>query len=157
VRLADELSRAGISLNLQGLEEAFGLTVLEAMRAGCVVLASPVGAYQEIVRHGQNGFLVPGDHREEATWRRAADLVAHLAKSPEHVRYVRHNAMAVPWNWETMASTWSGHWNWALGQAKGPNKLLTSLALACAECGGEYLPLADGYHCTACGFYSQGP
>lgn len=39
--------------------EAFGLTLVEAMAAGRPVVAVNVGAVPEIVRHGQEGWLVP--------------------------------------------------------------------------------------------------
>ena len=151
--LARALLGAGISLNLQAREEPLPLAAVEAMRAGCIVLASPVGGYPEIVRHGENGFLVPGDHRDEATWRHAADLVCHLAVEPTHARYLRHNAGRIPWSWTTMAWTWSGFWEWALGRAAGRPHAIAATHLSCAECGGTYLALADGYHCTGCGFY----
>jgi glycosyltransferase involved in cell wall biosynthesis len=39
--------------------EAFGLTVIEAMASGTAVLATAVDGINEIVRHGENGWLVP--------------------------------------------------------------------------------------------------
>lgn len=41
--------------------EGFGLTVLEAMASGCAVLASRAGAWEDIVREGVHGHLVPCD------------------------------------------------------------------------------------------------
>ena len=39
--------------------EPFGLTVIEAMASGTPVLATAVDGINEIVRHGENGWLVP--------------------------------------------------------------------------------------------------
>jgi len=39
--------------------EGFGLSALEAMRAGKLVVASGVGGLLELVEHGRSGFLVP--------------------------------------------------------------------------------------------------
>jgi mannosyltransferase len=39
--------------------EGFGLTVLEAMSSGAAVLATQAGAWEEIIRPGIDGYLVP--------------------------------------------------------------------------------------------------
>lgn len=41
--------------------EGFGLTLLEAMAAGCPIVASDIPVVNEIVRHGENGWLTPYD------------------------------------------------------------------------------------------------
>ncbi|MDR1592750.1 MAG: glycosyltransferase family 4 protein [Prevotellaceae bacterium] len=38
-------------------DESFGMTILEAMKAGCTVLASRLYAIPEMVEEGENGFL----------------------------------------------------------------------------------------------------
>jgi glycosyltransferase involved in cell wall biosynthesis len=40
-------------------EEPFALTVLEGLSSGTAVLATAVGGIPEMIRHGQNGWLVP--------------------------------------------------------------------------------------------------
>ncbi|HVU52751.1 MAG TPA: glycosyltransferase family 4 protein [Polyangia bacterium] len=57
-RVAAEVS-AGAVLLFPALYEGFGMVVLEAMRAGLVVVATPTGAGAEIVRDGVNGLAVP--------------------------------------------------------------------------------------------------
>ena len=64
--LARKMQNAGFSLNLQAREEPFGMVITESMRAGCIVLASPVGAYPELIQNGFNGFLIPGDHTRKS-------------------------------------------------------------------------------------------
>lgn len=39
--------------------EGFGLTILEAMSSGAAVLASEAGAWPEVVRQGEDGYVVP--------------------------------------------------------------------------------------------------
>lgn len=56
--VARELS-AGAILLFPARYEGFGMVVLEAMRAGLVVIATPAGAGGEVVRDGENGLTVP--------------------------------------------------------------------------------------------------
>ena len=60
------------------LAEGFGRAVLEAMALGRPVIASAVGGLREIIRDGENGFLVPP--RDTAA---LVDRVKRLAASPE--------------------------------------------------------------------------
>ncbi len=53
----DILSRARALLNPVEWEEPFGMIQIEAMAAGCPVIAFARGAAPEIVAHGQTGFL----------------------------------------------------------------------------------------------------
>lgn len=54
-------------------DEPFGLTPVEAMAAGTPVIAFQRGATEEVISHGQTGFLIPpGDCRQ------AAAAVEHL-------------------------------------------------------------------------------
>jgi glycosyltransferase involved in cell wall biosynthesis len=67
VRLTGWLPRANVQAYLQSCDvfvmpsrwEGFGLSALEAMRAGKLVVASGVGGLLELVEHGRSGFLVP--------------------------------------------------------------------------------------------------
>ena len=115
-------------------------------------LASPVGAYPEIITHGQNGFLVPGDHTQEPARQAAVDLILALTRNPEYVGYLRRNAIQTPLTWDTVARTWEGHWEWCLSGKQPPG--IPGLG-ACNECQGDWLPLADGLHCTRCGNYQR--
>jgi len=58
------LGRARALLHLVNFDEPFGFSVVEAMACGTPVIASRRGSMPEIVRHGENGFLV--DTRDEA-------------------------------------------------------------------------------------------
>lgn len=53
-----------------GLEEAYGMAILEALAAGLPVVACAEGGIPDLVEHGRNGFLAPD--------RSAAALAAHL-------------------------------------------------------------------------------
>jgi glycosyltransferase involved in cell wall biosynthesis len=52
------LGRAVALLHLISFAEPFGLSVVEALATGTPVIAHPLGAMPEIIRHGRTGFLV---------------------------------------------------------------------------------------------------
>ena len=55
-------------------EEPFGLVMIEALLAGCPVIAERMGAAPEIVDPGETGFLVSGAEEMAEALRRAASL-----------------------------------------------------------------------------------
>jgi glycosyltransferase involved in cell wall biosynthesis len=128
------------------------------MRAGTVVIASPVGAYQELVEDGVNGFLIQGDHRSEDVYDRAASLILSLAENPTSLAYVQRNAQSIIWDSDTMAKVWSSHWGY-LGQYSDSSdqRSMGNRFEACDHCKGKALLLEDGYHCIDCGVYSPVP
>lgn len=150
--LAKELSQASYSINLQSREEPFGMVITESMRAGCVVLASPVGAYKELVRDGEDGFLIEGDHTSEEARERATRIILYLTQNPSSFKYVQDNALNVIWDTDTMVKVWETHWGWIFG-GRDPGQFVGS---PCEVCGGGRLGMEDGYHCTGCGRYTRG-
>jgi glycosyltransferase involved in cell wall biosynthesis len=58
--------------------EGFGKTFLEAMSRGLVVVASNNGGMRDVIKDGQNGFLV-----ETGDWRQMADLAIQVIENPE--------------------------------------------------------------------------
>ena len=147
-RLAAELLQCTYSLQLQDREEPFGLAMLEAMRGACVVLASPVGAYPELVTNG-NGFLIQGDHRRAETQRAAAETILGLHQDSALREAVQRSAQAAPWSSDTMAATWEGHWDWWFDGGRREE----GSAEPCPVCSGATLSLADGLHCLDCSSY----
>jgi glycosyltransferase involved in cell wall biosynthesis len=57
--LAAVLANAHVVLVPSVWPEAFGLTALEALAAGCPVVASAAGGLLDLVRHDETGLLVP--------------------------------------------------------------------------------------------------
>jgi len=145
--LARELLASGYSLILQSRQEPFGMVVTESQRAGLVVLASPVGAYPELVQHGRNGFLVPGDPQSEETWAEAASLILELRDRPDEEQKIRETARQVPWSAGLMARVWTEHWDWWFGRRE------PTQGESCRVCGGAVLRTIDGTHCLECGVY----
>jgi len=75
--IAETLSKIDIFV-LPSLTEGLSITLLEAMAAGCAVVATRVGGVPEIVDHGITGLLV-----QPASADALAEAVATLAINPE--------------------------------------------------------------------------
>ena len=70
------MRRSRIVVNASIEPEGFGLTIVEGMEAGCLVIASCLGAPREIIEDGKNGWLVdPRDTRALAV--RIEEAVLH--------------------------------------------------------------------------------
>lgn len=153
-KLARHMEKMSFSLNLQAIQEGFGLAVCESMRAGCIVLASNVGAYPEVIRNGYNGFLINGNHAEIGTHLEVAELIYTLTQNPYYMNFIRQNAFHTPLTWQTIAKTWEGHWDWHF--KKENHKVSVDNVIAgCEKCYGNMILLADGCHCVDCGHYQQ--
>jgi glycosyltransferase involved in cell wall biosynthesis len=176
--LAAEYQQSGFALQLQTRPEPFGITVVEAMAAGAIVVASPVGSFRELIDHGRNGFLVEGDPADPGTAERAAGLIRDLCGDPALMERVRRAAYATPFLWDTIAEVWEQHFEWllctadplggALRARRPPGRLLAGPGgpartrgsavhpwSHCLECSAECLALADGYHCPRCGWFGR--
>ena len=69
-------------LVVSSLAEPFGLVVIEAMASGTPVLATAVDGIPELIRHGENGWLVPS--RDE---RALTAAIVHLSRQPNLRRH----------------------------------------------------------------------
>ncbi len=86
-RLSEALAEADVLALPSIWPENSPLIVLEALAAGVPVLASAVGGVPELVRHGENGWLVPpGDARA------IAEALAGWIRQPEALERLRAQA-----------------------------------------------------------------
>ncbi|MBW1740962.1 MAG: glycosyltransferase family 4 protein [Deltaproteobacteria bacterium] len=63
-RLPEFISLADVMVQPSIAEEAFGITLVEAMACGIPAVGSRIGGIPEIIVHGQTGFLVPPRDKE---------------------------------------------------------------------------------------------
>jgi glycosyltransferase involved in cell wall biosynthesis len=148
-RLWDEYRAAGFALHLQPGADAFGISLVEAMAAGAIVVASPNGSFPELVRDGETGYLISGHPSEPVTLRAAADAILRTVADRSLARRIQTNARRFPLDWSTVARAFLEHWEWLRqGRPERPT------AGRC-ECGGAQLRFADGLHCPACSRYTQ--
>ena len=150
--LTKALLESSFSMHLQARQEPFGTSLIEALRAGCIVLASEVGAYPELINSGKNGFLLTGDHRSVEVRRRVAELIFELAKNQQATIELRRRAKAMPHDTRKAALTWVRHWDLVLQQV--PADALSE-STECTRCGEGTVAFPDGYHCMECGLYSS--
>jgi glycosyltransferase involved in cell wall biosynthesis len=79
------LGRARALVHLVNFEEPFGFSVVEAMACGTPVIARPRGSLPEIVREGENGYLVHSPEEAAAAVEAAVRLDrATVRASVEH-------------------------------------------------------------------------
>jgi glycosyltransferase involved in cell wall biosynthesis len=153
--LAIQMQKSGFCINLQSREEPFGMVVTEAMRAGCIVLASPVGAYPELVQNGSSGFLVSGDHTQMATCQAAAQVILETMQDASRMTRMRGKAVSTPITWDTVAQAWESHWDFHLNGIQGNTSAQMWQYAHCSLCHGRMLLLADGLHCLECGNFQN--
>ncbi len=154
--LFPELLKCSFSLHLQSRLEPGALVIGEAMRAGCVLVASPVGCFPEMIRSGWNGFLIEEDPASVEAHASAEALILNLTESPEAAESVRRRAMRAPWTISRMAQSWVDHWDWWFGRVGALRQsALSQRAHACPECANPMEVFADGFHCMNCGFYGH--
>ncbi|MGE3376467.1 MAG: glycosyltransferase [Vicinamibacteria bacterium] len=112
------LYRAADVVCVPSLYEPFGLVALEGMLAGTPVVASSCGGLAEIVRHEEDGLLVPpGDALALAT------AVSRLARDPETARALGQAAAARArevFSWERIAAESRGAYAQALAERRPP-------------------------------------
>ncbi|HET8541338.1 MAG TPA: glycosyltransferase [Anaeromyxobacter sp.] len=68
-------------------EEPFGLVMIEALLAGCPVIAARMGAAPEIVRDGEDGYLVAGAEEMAAALRRVGTLDRRAIQARARARF----------------------------------------------------------------------
>jgi glycosyltransferase involved in cell wall biosynthesis len=95
--------------------ETLGLVLLEAMAAGCPVVAAASGGIPDIVQDGVNGYLF--DPKDE---RGAISATQHLLGQPEARETLRRNARteAERWSWSAATQQLEQYYQSVLARAK---------------------------------------
>lgn len=73
---------------LMSEKESFGLVLLEAMACGVPCIGTDIGGIPEVIRHGENGFIVPSGAVEKA-----ALLIVELLNNTEMYAAFRQQAL----------------------------------------------------------------
>ena len=86
-RRSELLGGARALLHLVRFDEPFGFSVVEAMACGTPVIAHPRGSMPEIVREGENGFLVTSVADAVTAVHAANDLDANAVRASVEQRF----------------------------------------------------------------------
>jgi len=94
--------------------ETLGLVLLEAMAAGCPVIAANAGGIPDIVEHGVNGYLFDPQQRDGLT--KAVQQL--LANSPANLEHLRQQARkeAEKWSWQSATEQLQGFYDQVIHQ-----------------------------------------
>jgi glycosyltransferase involved in cell wall biosynthesis len=151
-RLAQELLTCSYAIFLQARLEPYANVTLEALSAGCIPIASPIGGFKEQLIQGWNGFFVAGPHNDPSTWHEAARLIHELNSDPARADTISRNARESTYAWDVVAQSWEEHWERVLN----PNTDQSSgRSQPCPHCTKTASRFADGFHCSHCGYFSQ--
>jgi spore coat protein SA len=83
--------------------EAFGLVNVEAMAAGVPVVASNIGGIKEVIKHGQNGFLVQ-NYKHPAQFAHFITLIGNNKKLAEELAVQGRKIAVKQFNWNLTAA-----------------------------------------------------
>jgi len=108
--IATLMARYGLMLYLAGMLDAFSSATAEALAAGVVVIATGQGSNAEFVRHGWNGFLVPGDAAARPDLDQAERLLRRYLEDPARFRALRRRAIESVPTWDEQAAQWRRVW-----------------------------------------------
>ncbi len=76
--------------------EGFGIVYLEAMASGCITVGTEDQGIAEVIRHGENGFLVPADDAD-AIVKVITYCVEHPDEADKIAENGRQTAMQLTW------------------------------------------------------------
>jgi len=92
-RIIEELGSSKIFLYPSTFIETFGLSIVEAMSAGCVPISSYIGNIPDLIKNNENGFLIKGKPNEEKYQKDSAKKAICLLKDNVLYDKMKGNAM----------------------------------------------------------------
>lgn len=86
---------------MPSVREGFGVAYLEAMASGCVTIGTEGEGIADLIRHGENGFLVPPDDPEAIV-----QIIEWCFAHPEEAAAIAEQGRRAAWDltWEKNAS-----------------------------------------------------
>jgi len=152
--LVRQLFQCGFALFIQDVPEHFGIALIQAKYAGAIPIASSVGAFPELIRHGWDGLIASGDPGDAATHEQVAKWIQVMIETPDYTHWLRSNAMNPFWDWDRTARTLTVHWN---DHLQGYEDRTDSLTIPCPHCERSMAQYPDGFRCFGCGRFYPWP
>ena len=94
-QVLDRLSKTQFFV-MPSVREGFGIVYLEAMACGCITIGTQNEGIADLIRHGENGFLVPPDDPEAIV-----KVIQFCLKNPEEAARIaeagRRDALRLTW------------------------------------------------------------
>lgn len=115
--LAKAMLGSGFSLQMQTRQEPGALAIPEAQQAGCIIVASPVGVYQELVIDQETGVIISGDPFDPRTRISTANRVSKLVADPGAMKRIRLKAAEEARSSDEAALDWERHFHSVLSPA----------------------------------------
>jgi len=108
--MASVMAGYGVMLYVTGFVDAFSSATAEALAAGVIVIASAQGSNGEFIRHGWNGWLVPGGGATPPDLGQAERLLRRYLEDPRRFAAMRRRAQASVPTWDEQAAQWREAW-----------------------------------------------
>ena len=89
--LAGDIKNKDIAIFASRSPETYSLALSEAVSVGLIPIAPALGAYQERINHGVNGFLYTPDNEEELN-----EIIQNLMNDPSLVLSIKKNLGTLP-------------------------------------------------------------
>ncbi len=96
---------------MSGVPDACSLTLIEAKKAGVLVLASAVGSNAEIIQHEYDGFILEDDYLSPECKDQCVKLILRLVNDDTYAEKIRSKAMSCSLSWHAIAKEWLAHWD----------------------------------------------
>lgn len=100
--LTYDLHKYSFMIGIYDFEEPFGMIYTQALKAGIINILSNVGAINEYIKHGFNGFLINETKMNDNAISEVINILSLLIKNKDYQNYIRKNAKKYNRSWDNV-------------------------------------------------------